>query len=182
MEQLSLAETAMLAGLPQNPYYANPVINFERATTRQRVVLERMRTVGAITEQQLAQARADKLVIRPPGQRSVDAAHVAEMARRAVVERFGTEAYSSGIRVTTSLRAADQRAATAAVQRGVMALEARSPWRGPEDQIDLPNADDASLDSAIAEGLKDQRDDDFLRLARGVVGQSKSGATAAGQW
>lgn len=165
MDQLSLAETAMLAGLPQNPYYANPVTNFERASARQRVVLERMRAVGAISEQQLAKARAEQLLIRPPGQRSVEAAHVAEMARRAVVERFGTEAYSSGIRVTTSLRAADQRAATEAVQRGVLALEARRPWRGPEDQIELPKADGAALDNAIADGLKGQRDDDLLRLA-----------------
>jgi penicillin-binding protein 1A len=165
MEQLSIAEAAMLAGLPQNPHYANPVTNFERATARQRVVLDRMRTVGAITEQQLAAARAEKLVIREPGQRSVEAGHVAEMARRAVVDRFGTEAYSSGIRVTTSLRAADQRAAAAAVQRGVMALEARSPWRGPEDQIELPKGDGAALNSAIADGLKDVREDDLLRLA-----------------
>ncbi len=165
MDQLSLAEAAMLAGLPQNPYYANPVTNLKRATARQRVVLERMRAVGAITEQQLATARAQKLAIREPGQRSVEAEHVAEMARRAVVDRFGTEAYSSGYRVTTSLRAADQRAAVAAVQRGVMALEARSPWRGPEDQIDLPKADGAAMDSAIADGLKDVRDDDLLRVA-----------------
>ena len=174
MDQLSLAETAMLAGLPQNPYYANPVTNFQRATARQRVVLERMRTVGAITEQQLASARAEKLSIRTPGQRSVEAAHVAEMARRAVVERFGTEAYSSGIRVTTSLRAADQRAATDAVHRGVMALEARSAWRGPEDQIELPKADGSELDNAIAEGLKGQRDDDVLRLAVVLAANAKS--------
>jgi penicillin-binding protein 1A len=101
MDQLSLAETAMLAGLPQNPYYANPVSNFERAVKRQRVVLSRMRTVGVITDEQLAAARAEKLVLRPQGLRSVHAGHVAEMARRVVVERFGTEAYSRGIRVTT---------------------------------------------------------------------------------
>jgi penicillin-binding protein 1A len=165
MDQLSIAEAAMLAGLPQNPHYANPVTNFERASARQRIVLDRMRAVGAITEPQLAAARAEKLVIREPGQRSVEAGHVAEMARRVVVDRFGTEAYSSGIRVTTSLRAADQRAAVAAVQRGVMALEARSPWRGPEDQIELPLADGATLDSAIADGLKGVRDDDLLRVA-----------------
>jgi penicillin-binding protein 1A len=165
MDQLSIAEAAMLAGLPQNPHYANPVTNFERASARQRIVLDRMRAVGAITETQLAAARAEKLVIREPGQRSVEAGHVAEMARRVVVDRFGTEAYSSGIRVTTSLRAADQRAAVAAVQRGVMALEARSPWRGPEDQIELPLADGATLDSAIADGLKGVRDDDLLRVA-----------------
>jgi len=174
MEQLSIAEAAMLAGLPQNPYYANPVTNFERATARQRIVLERMRSVGAITEQQLASARAEKLVIREPGQRSIEAGHVAEMARRAVVERFGTEAYSSGIRVTTSLRAADQRAAVAAVQRGVMALEARSPWRGPEDQIELPKGDDAALNSAIADGLKDAREDDLLRVAVVLSASAKS--------
>ena len=174
MEQLSIAEAAMLAGLPQNPYYANPVTNFERATARQRLVLERMRAVGAITEQQLASARAEKLVIREPGERSVEAGHVAEMARRAVVDRFGTEAYVSGIRVTTSLRAADQRAAVAAVQRGVMALEARSPWRGPEEQIELPKVDGVGLDSAIADGLKDVREDDMLRVAVVLSASPKS--------
>lgn len=165
MDQLSLAETALLAGLPQNPYYANPVANFERAVTRQRVVLERMRTVGAINDAQLAAARAEKLSIRPPGLRSVDAPHVAEMARRVVVERFGTEAYSSGIRVTTSLRAADQRAAAASVQRGVLAFDRRGAWRGPEASELLPDASGAELERAAAEALKDHSDDETLRVA-----------------
>lgn len=163
--QLSVAETAMLAGLPQNPYYANPVANFERATQRQRVVLQRMREVGVINDAQLAAARAEQLVIRPPGQRSIDAAHVAEMARRAVFDRFGEAAYSGGFRVTTSLLAADQRAATAALQRGVLAQDQRSGWRGPEAQEDLPNAEGADLERAAAEALKDVRDDDLLRAA-----------------
>lgn len=167
LDKLSLAETAMLAGLPQNPYYANPVANLERATQRQRVVLARMRAVDAINDQQLAAAKAEKLVIRQPGLRSVHAAHVAEMARRAVVERFGTEAYSSGIKVTTSLRAADQRAAHSAVQRGVLAFDRRGPWRGPEDQEALPAKDGAELERAAAEALKDHRDDETLRV--GIV-------------
>lgn len=167
LDQLTLAENAMLAGLPQNPYYANPVANFQRATQRQRVVLERMRETGVITEQQLAAARAEKLVIRTPGLRSVHAAHVAEMARRAVVERFGTEAYSSGLRVTTSLVAADQRAAHAAVQRGVLAFERRGAWRGPEDTESLPAGTGAELERAAAEALKDHRDDETLRV--GIV-------------
>jgi penicillin-binding protein 1A len=119
MDQLSLAETALLAGLPQNPYYANPVANFERAVARQHVVLERMRTVGAINDAQLAAARAEKLSIRPPGQRSVDAPHVAEMARLAVVELRHRGLFQRHAR-DHPLRAADQRAA-AAVQRGVLA-------------------------------------------------------------
>lgn len=167
LDKLSLAETAMLAGLPQNPYYANPVANFERATQRQRVVLERMRATEVINDQQLAAARAEKLTIRTPGTRSVHAAHVAEMARRAVVERFGTEAYSSGLRVTTSLRAADQRAAHAAVQRGVLAFDRRGAWRGPEDTESLPAGNGAELERAAAEALKDHRDDEALRV--GIV-------------
>jgi penicillin-binding protein 1A len=165
MDQLSLAETAMLAGLPQNPYYANPVANFERAVARQRVVLQRMHAVGVISDAQLAAARAERLVIRTPGQRSVDAAHVAEMARRAVVERFGESAYSKGLKVYTTLRAADQRAAHAAVQRGVLAQDRRQPWRGPEAHEDLPAGDGADLERAAADALKDVRDDELLRSA-----------------
>ncbi|MDO9437288.1 penicillin-binding protein 1A [Hydrogenophaga sp.] len=167
LDKLSLAETAMLAGLPQNPYYANPVANFERATQRQRVVLERMRATDAINDKQLAAARDEKLTIRTPGSRNVHAAHVAEMARLAVVERFGTEVYSSGLRVTTSLRAADQRAAHAAVQRGVLALDRRGAWRGPEDVESLPSDNGAELERAAAEALKDHRDDEVLRV--GIV-------------
>ncbi|MCW5655342.1 PBP1A family penicillin-binding protein [Hydrogenophaga sp.] len=167
LDKLTLAENAMLAGLPQNPYYANPVANFDRAVKRQRVVLERMRAVDAINEQQLAAAKAEKLTVRPPGLRSVHAPHVAEMARLAVVERFGTEAYSSGLRVTTSLRAADQRAAHAAVQRGVLAFDRRGAWRGPEDQEELPVGDGPEVERAAAQALKDHRDDETLRV--GIV-------------
>lgn len=165
MAQLSVAETALLAGLPQNPYYANPVANFERAMARQRVVLQRMHAVGVINDTQFAAAKAEKLVIRTQGQRSIDAAHVAEMARRAVVERFGEGAYSTGIKVTTSLLAADQHAAFAAVQRGVLAQDRRTPWRGPEAQEDLPSNDGPDTERAAAEALKDHRDDDLLRVA-----------------
>jgi len=167
LDRLSLAETAMLAGLPQNPYYANPVTNLERAVKRQQVVLARMRAVDAIDDRQLAAARAEKLVIRPPGSRSVHAAHVAEMARLAVVERFGAEAYSKGLRVTTSLQSAEQRAAHAAVQRGVLAFDRRGAWRGPEDLETLPAGEGPELERAAAQALKDHRDDETLRA--GIV-------------
>ncbi|MFP5468023.1 MAG: penicillin-binding protein 1A [Gammaproteobacteria bacterium] len=165
MDKLSLAENALLAGLPQNPYYANPVANLERAIRRQRVVLQRMHTVGMINDAQLAAARAEKIVLRPARQRYIPAAHVAEMARRAVVDRFGTEAYSAGIRVHTSLRAADQRAAHDAVQKGVLAQDRRNRWRGPEDHEDLPRSDGPGLESAAAEALKAHRDDETLPVA-----------------
>jgi penicillin-binding protein 1A len=167
LDALSVAEVAMLAGLPQNPAYANPITNLERATRRQREVLQRMLSGGVITEAQASAARAEVIKIRSPLQTTLHAEHVAEMARLAVVERFGAEVYSQGIRVTTSLRAADQQAAWAAVRRGVLAYDARQPWRGPEDTEELPGpgASDADLERAAAQALKDHRDDELLRVA-----------------
>jgi penicillin-binding protein 1A len=155
----------MLAGLPQNPHYANPIANLERATQRQHVVLQRMRATGVINEAQLVAARAEKLAIRAPGQVPLHAEYVAEMARQLVVERFGTEAYSSGMRVVTSLRAAEQQAAYAALRRGVLAYDRKGAWRGPEGQEPLPELDGAALERAAARALRDHRDDETLRVA-----------------
>ncbi len=165
MDKLSLGETALLAGLPQNPYYANPVANLPRAVARQRLVLERMHATGVINAAQLAAARAEKLSIRSALQVDVHAEHVAEMARRVVVDRFGTEAYASGMRVHTSLRAADQRAAWAALRKGVLDVDRRGPWRGPEATESLPNAEGTELERAAAQALKEHRDDEALRVA-----------------
>ena len=165
LERLSLAETALLAGLPQNPHYANPVVNRQRAVARQQVVLERMRVTGVITQTEWAAARAEKLDIRSPLEVAVPAGHVAEMARRAVVERFGTEAYTQGLRVVTSLRAAEQRTAREAVRRAVLEHDRRTPWRGPEDVEDLPAGDGPALEQAAAQALKAHRDDEQLRVA-----------------
>jgi penicillin-binding protein 1A len=133
-----------------------------------------MRAVGAIIEPQLTADWAEKLELGELGRRSVGAEPVAEIARRVVLDRFGTEVYSSGILVTTSMRAADQPAALAAVQRGVMALEACNPWRGPQDQIEQPQADGAALDSAIADGLRGVCDEDLLRVAVVLSASSKA--------
>ena len=164
LAQLSVAEAAMLAGLPQNPIFANPVANLERASQRQRWVLTRMLKTAVISEAEYTQALAQKLVLRSPRFVDVPAQHVAEMARLAVVERLGEKAYTEGIRVFTSLRADDQRAAHAALRRAVMAHERRQAWRGPEDQESLPdNPLEAERVAALA--LKDHRDDDDLRVA-----------------
>lgn len=164
---LSVAETAMLAGLPQNPAYANPITNFERARARQLIVLLRMRDTGVITEAQWAAARAEPLKIRSPLDAGVHAEHVAELARRWVVERFGTEVYAQGLKVRTSLRAADQAAAWTELRRGVLEHDRRQPWRGPEDTETLPppDAPAAEVERAAALALKEHRDDEMLRAA-----------------
>lgn len=171
----------MLAGLPQNPALANPLTNLGKATTRQHLVLVRMRDTGVISEAQYQAARAEKLQIRSLLTTEVHAEHVAEMARRAVVDRFGEKAYTEGVKVYTSLVAADQRAAHAALSRGLMDHERKQAWRGPEDHVDLPDGDD---EGGVAQALKEYKDDDELRLAivlkaeaREVVARLATGET-----
>jgi penicillin-binding protein 1A len=130
-------------------------------------VLQRMHAIGMINDTQLAAARAEKLVLRTPGQRNLEAPHVAEMARRAVVERFGEGAYSTGVRVYTSLRSSEQRAAQEALRNGILAQDRRNPWRGPEAQETLPGGSGAEQERAAAEALKNHQDHDLLRV--GIV-------------
>jgi penicillin-binding protein 1A len=173
---LSIAEVAMLAGLPQNPAFANPITNLARATHRQHIVLERMQTVGVITPAQLAAARAEKLAIRSPLQVPVHAEYVAEMARLAVFERYGEVAYSQGIKVYTSLLSTDQQAAYQAVRKGVLAFDRRQAYRGPEDTEDLPT-NPTEEEQAAALALKDYNDDEDLRIA--IVLQASPQAVVA---
>jgi penicillin-binding protein 1A len=180
LAELSLAEHALLAGLPKNPNYANPVVNLPKAQARQRLVLATMLEQGRITPAEHDAARAASLNIRPAAVVDVHAEHVAEMARRMVVESFGEQAYTGGYKVHTSLVAAEQEAAWAGVRRALLAHERRQPWRGPEGQEDLPAVGEASDDdddgeagadpaeqerAAAARALKDHRDDDDLRVA-----------------
>jgi len=167
LEDLTIAEMAMLAGLPQNPSNANPLTNLERATSRQRQVLARMRELGMLDEGEYEQARSQELVIRSAqeDERELHAEYVAEMARRAVVERYGEAAYTGGYRVTTSIHADDQEAAYEAVRDGVIAHDRKGAWRGPEARVKLPDADGEALDDAIEDAFSNQRDDDQLRLA-----------------
>jgi len=164
LTQLSLGETAMLAGLPQNPGYANPISNFDRAKARQLIVLQRMRATGVINDTQYAAAKDEKLTIRSSQRNGIRAEYVAEMARQLVHQRYGDEAYTRGLRVTTSIVAADQQAAYQALRRGLLAYDRRQPYRGPEDQEDL-SAAEAEQAQAVARALKDHRDDEDLRVA-----------------
>jgi len=161
---LSVAESAMLAGLPQNPRYANPVADFERARKRQLLVLERMRATQVITQKQFDLARAEPLHIQRRNEAAVHAEYVAEMVRQTVHAQYGEETYSRGLKVTTSLRAADQLAAWRALRKGVLDYDRRQPYRGPEDAEDLPEGL-AADDPALAQLLAEHPDDDDLRVA-----------------
>jgi penicillin-binding protein 1A len=164
LAELSVAETAMLAGLPQSPAHVNPVTNLRRATARQQHVLERLRAAGFIDQAQWAQARAQTLRFRMPRQVPVHAEYAAETARQLIVAHYGDEAYSRGLNVTLSIDAAEQAAAYRALRKGILDFERRQPWRGPEAFVDLP-ADEAELDARIAEALLEHPDNDELKSA-----------------
>jgi len=154
LEGLTLAETAMLAGLPQNPSRHNPVANPERAQQRQQVVLKRMLALGKITEAQYQRALAEPLrVRRDGGGPGAGAEYVAELARQAAFARFGQAAYEHGYTVTTSIIAAEQTAAYEAVRRNAVAYDRRHGYRGPEARVTLPKGEDERED-AIAEALQ----------------------------
>ncbi|MBD8626789.1 PBP1A family penicillin-binding protein [Oxalobacteraceae sp. CFBP 8753] len=154
LNDLTLAETAMLAGLPQNPSSSNPITNPAAAKKRQQTVLRRMFELKAITEPQYRRALAEPLTLRRDGAGyGGRAAWVAEIARQAVHTRFGAAAYERGITVTTTVIAAEQEAAWDAVRRNVVAYDRRHGYRGPEARIAVPTAGDAR-DDAVAAALQ----------------------------
>ena len=162
--QLTAAEAAMLAGLPKNPGGADPTEHFEKARTRQLVVLLRMHETGVLDDAQYEAAKKQPLKITGHWAPPVSAEFLAEMVRQQVVQRFGEAAYSQGLKVTTSLVSTDQAAAQAAVRKGVIDFDRRQAYRGPEDNEDLPDTD-ADIDTAAAGALHDHPDDDDLRVA-----------------
>ncbi|MGA9165680.1 MAG: penicillin-binding protein 1A [Thiobacillus sp.] len=155
MRELSLAEFAMLAGLPKAPSRYNPVVNFPRAKTRQEYVLKRMLALKFIDEPTWQAAVKQKLVIRQARQQTdVAADYAAEMVRQALFEKYGESIYSSGYKAVTTLRRAQQAAANLAVWRGIVDYDQRHGYRGPEKQISLP-ADKVERAAAIANVLED---------------------------
>ncbi len=176
LDQLTVAETAMLAGLPQNPIHANPVSSPERARKRQLWVLGRMKSTGVITEAQFNAAEKEPIHLRSFPLQDLAAQHVAEMARRAVVERLGDKAYTSGVKVYTSVLSEDQRGAHAALRSAVIAHERKQEWRGPESQEGLPE-DAVEADKAASLIMKELRDDEDLRL--GIVLAASPGEVIA---
>ena len=183
LKDITVAEAAMLAGLPKAPSAYNPIVNPKRATLRQHYVIERMFDNGFITEQQHDDALAQVLHYRTQNEVAVHAEYVAELARQLVYAQYGDESYTRGLNVYLTINSADQMVAYHALRRGLMNYELRQVYRGPEAYIDLP-ADPDQVDARVAEALADHPDNDDLRSAvvleaspRKVVAMLQSGDT-----
>ena len=165
LKNISIAEAAMLAGLPKAPSAYNPISNPKRARSRQLYIIERMEENGFITRDQAASAKLEDLKIRTAmSGLNTHADYVAEMARQLMFAQYGTEIYTRGLNVYTTIRASDQQAAYFALRQGIMDYERRQHYRGPEKFITLPS-NPSEMEDAIDDALIEQGDKGDLLAA-----------------
>ena len=158
LKDITIAEAAMLAGLPKAPSAYNPIVNPKRARSRQLYIIDRMLENNFITEEQAEAAKAEPLKIKNNAAANpIHAEYVAEMVRQLVYAQYGEETYTRGLDVQTTLRTQDQMAAYKALRRGIMDFERRQVYRGPEKFINLPS-NPQELEDAIDEALDEHPD------------------------
>lgn len=150
LNELDLAQTAMVAGLPKAPSRYNPVTNPSRAVERRNYVLDRMLALGDITGEEHQAARAQPVTADiHAAEIEVEAPYVAEMVRANLYERFGEEAYAGGYRVETTIDGRLQAAANRALRKALDAYDRRHGWRGPEARIENLPQDSLGLDALL---------------------------------
>ena len=165
LEDITLAEAAMLAGLPKAPSANNPITNPTRAKQRQQYILFRMKQLGYITDQQYEQAKNEPINVKTSrNEFNVHAKYVAEMVRMMVYDQYKDETYTRGLNVYTTVTQKDQEAAYQAVRRGVLDYDRRHGYRGPEGSMDIPANTEAVAD-AIEDELARYPDSDDLKTA-----------------
>ena len=167
LKDITLAQAAMLAGLPKAPSAYNPIVNPKRAKIRQEYILKRMLALGYITQAQYDQAVKEDIHTKVSGNEySVHAEYIAEMVRQLMYAQYTDETYTRGLSVVTTIDSADQDAAYRAVRKGIMDYERRHGYRGPEGFVELPAGRD-ERDEAIDDALADHPDDG--EIVAGVV-------------
>jgi penicillin-binding protein 1A len=164
LKDVSVAEAAMLAGLPKAPSAYNPIANPRRAKIRQQHIIDRMLESGFISPDQHKEAKAEELKYARQAELAVHAEYAAEVARQMVVSQYGEEAYGRGLNVYLTLNAAEQTVAYRALRKGIMDYERKQVYRGPEAYVTLPT-DPKDLDARIADALQEHPDNDELKAA-----------------
>jgi penicillin-binding protein 1A len=152
LDQLTVAECALIASTFQLPSVVNPINGQKRAIARRNWVLGEMLRHDYITKAVYQQAIAEPNRAYPHEQPiEVDAPYLAEMVRRQVLDRFGNDALTEGYVVKTTLQSTRQQAAVESVREGLIAYDRRHGWRGPEAHQDLPAAaGEAAFDNLLA--------------------------------
>ncbi len=164
LKDVSIAEAAMLAGLPKAPSSYNPIVNPKRANLRQQYIIERMAENRFITAEQALVAKAEKLEYRTSSDVAPYSEYIAETARQLVYQQYGDATYTRGLDVIVTVKSDDQEAAFKALRRGLMDYEMRQHYRGPEAFVNLPK-ESTAVDSAVTDTLADHPDNDDLLAA-----------------
>ena len=173
LKDITIAEAAMLAGLPKAPSAFNPIVNPKRARSRQLYIIERMEENGYITALQAAQAKAEPLALKTASnKKTLHAEFVAETVRQMVFNQYGQDTYTRGLNVYTTIQSQDQMAAYQALRQGLMDYERRQVYRGPEKFITLPN-DPKLVEDLIDETLEDHPDNGDVMSAVVLEASSK---------
>ena len=158
LKDITIAEAAMLAGLPKAPSAFNPIVNPKRARSRQLYIIERMEENGYITAREATQAKAEPLALKTASnKKTLHAEFVAETVRQMVFAQYGQDTYTRGLNVYTTIDSQEQMAAYQALRQGLMDYERRQIYRGPEKFITLPN-DPKLAEDLIDETLEDHPD------------------------
>ncbi|MFO0510185.1 MAG: penicillin-binding protein 1A, partial [Gammaproteobacteria bacterium] len=151
--ELTLAEAATLARVPQAPSRYNPISNPEAAAQRRAYVLRRMREIGYIDEATERAAAVEKVRAREHAQSfDIEAPYVAEMARLELIRRFGAAAQNEGWKIFTSIDSKMQQAANIALREGLLDYDRRHGWRGPLARVTLPEGDAVDALDEVLEG------------------------------
>jgi len=136
LKELSLAQLAMIAGLPKAPSRYNPIANSERATERRDWILGRMMKLGTITNLEYQTALMETDVATYHGSKSeLDADYVAEIVRQEVIAKFGLQAYTEGYTAITTIDSSMQTTGLNALQTGILAYDQRHGYRGAEASV-----------------------------------------------
>lgn len=156
VQDLTLPQMAMIAGLPQAPSAANPVTNKKKATKRRNYVLRRMFELGHIDEAQYEEAKASEDDATLHSQAlEIEAPYVAEMVRSEVIERYGENAYDTGLSVYTTIDSHQQVAANHALRQALQDYDMRHGYRGHiktiEDTGDEVLAGEESMQGVLSE-------------------------------
>lgn len=150
ISELSLAQMAMIAGLPKAPSRFNPIINPERALTRRNWILGRMYKLGHIDRTALETARSHTITAQYHGSlKDYDAPYVAEIARQTAVDLLGAEAYTSGYSVLTTIDSTLQSYADRALVNGLLSYDWRHGYRGPEANFANPEQWPVALQNTL---------------------------------
>ena len=142
LENLNLAEIALLAGLPKAPSRYNPLSNPDLAIARQHTVLNNMYKYGFIDRPSYILALEEHLDLVEKNVRyEIQADYIAEMVRKVLHDEYGNNIYTSGLKVITTIKKKNQRVANQAIENGIINYMNRQPLRAPEGFINLDNKD-----------------------------------------